>query len=288
MLTPVANCAIIAKKCVAKGNANGESMKYVLVTGAYGGMGYQTVKKFASCGYTVFALDKTVGDAEPNVVPIQADVSDPQQIEQAFKVVQSATDSLFAIVHFAGVYMMHSLVEMPTEQWHKIFQINVFGVFYVNKTFLPLLGRGSKILVTTSELAPLDPLPFTGIYAITKSALDKYAFSLRMELQLLGIDVCVLRAGAVNTGMLGQSTTALDRFVENTQIYQCNAEKFKQIVGGVEAKNIPPQKVANKVYKILHAKKPKFANSINRNKLLLLLNALPHKMQFWAIRKILK
>ena len=263
-------------------------MKYVLVTGAYGGMGYHTVKKFASCGYTVFALDKTVGDAEPNVVPIQADVSDPQQIEQAFKVVQSATDSLFAIVHFAGVYMMHSLVEMPTEQWHKIFQINVFGVFYVNKTFLPLLGRGSKILVTTSELAPLDPLPFTGIYAITKSALDKYAFSLRMELQLLGIDVCVLRAGAVNTGMLGQSTTALDRFVENTQIYQCNAEKFKQIVGGVEAKNIPPQKVANKVYKILHAKKPKFANSINRNKLLLLLNALPHKMQFWAIRKILK
>ena len=64
-----------------------------------------------------------------------------------------------------------------------------------------MLKNGSKILITTSELAPLDPLPFTGIYAVTKGALDKYAYSLRMELQLLGMRVSVLRAGAVDTGI---------------------------------------------------------------------------------------
>ena len=55
-----------------------------------------------------------------------------------------------------------------------------------------LLYTSSRIITITSELAPLNPLPFTGIYAITKSTLDKYCYSLRMELQLLGIDVSVI------------------------------------------------------------------------------------------------
>ena len=263
-------------------------MKYVLVTGAYGGMGYQAVKALAEQGYTVFALDKRVKEAEENVVPIEADVTDVQSLKNALKTVETVTDELFAVLHFAGVYMLDSLVEMDEEEFDRIFKINLYGVFYINKTCKPLLKAGSKILITTSELAPLDPLPFTGIYAITKAALDKYAYSLRMELQLLGVSVSVLRAGAVSTGMLGVSTAALERFCEKTKLYECNAERFKKIVNGVEAKSVPPQKIAQKTLKILHKKNPKFAYSINRNKLLLLLNALPKRVQLFAIRKILK
>ncbi|MBO5851217.1 MAG: SDR family NAD(P)-dependent oxidoreductase, partial [Clostridia bacterium] len=198
------------------------------------------------------------------------------------------TSELFAIIHFAGVYMLNSLLEIKEEDFERIFKINLYGAFYINKIFAPLLKNGSKILITTSELAPLDPLPFTGIYAITKSALDKYAYSLKMEMQLLGVSVSALRAGAVSTNMLGASTTALDKFCNETKTYKCNAERFKKIVNGVEAKNIPPKKIAQKSFKIIESKKPKFAYSINRNKLLLLLNALPSKMQFWIIKKILK
>ena len=184
--------------------------------------------------------------------------------------------------------MLYSLVEMDTESFKKIFEINLFGVYLVNRAFLPLLSAGSRILITTSELAPLDPLPFTGIYAVTKGALDKYAYSLRMELQLLGISVSVLRAGAVNTGMLGASTDALDRFCNETKLYTCNADRFKRIVNSVEAKNVPPIKIALKTVKIIERKKPKFIYKINRNKLLLLLNILPKKLQFYVIKKILK
>jgi len=184
--------------------------------------------------------------------------------------------------------MLDSLVEMEEKDFERIFRINLGGVFLVNKIFLPLLKKGSHIVITTSELAPLDPLPFTGIYAVTKSALDRYAFSLRMELQLQGIKVSVLRAGAVKTGMLGVSTAALHRFCQKTELYSCNAERFREIVDRVEARGIEPSAIAKKVLRILKKRKPKFAFSLNRNPLLLLLNLLPQRLQLWAIRQVLK
>lgn len=263
-------------------------MRYALITGAYGGMGYETTKLLSSIGYTVFALDKKIGEPLENVIPIELDVTDVESVKTAFETVKTYTDKIDAVIHFAGIYMLDSLVEIAENEWDKIFKINLYGAYHVNKTFLPLLKSGSKIVITTSELAPLDPLPFTGIYAVTKSALDKYAYSLRMELQLKDVSVSVLRAGAVSTGMLGVSTTALDKFCEKTNLYQFSAEKFRKIVLKVEAKSIKPQKIAVKVDKILRVKKPKFAYAINRNKLLLLLNAMPKSIQFYAIKKILK
>ena len=260
----------------------------VLVTGAYGGMGKATVDALKDLGFRVFALDRTVGEGKEDVIPIKADITDEASVRRALDSVSTMTDELFAIIHFAGVYMLDSLVEMPSEDFERIFKINLGGVYLINRVFLPLLKSNSRIVITTSELAPLDPLPFTGVYAVSKAALDKYAYSLRMELQLKGIKVSVLRAGAVSTGMLGVSTAALDRFCEMTQLYSCNAARFKRIADGVEARNIKPEKVAKKVTRILKKRSPGFAYSINRNPLLLLLNALPRRIQFFAIKQVLK
>ena len=262
--------------------------RYVLVTGAYGGMGQAAVKALASRGFEIFALDKKTGVAEENILPIQADVTDPESLRKAFETVRGVTDRLFAIVHYAGIYMLDSLVEISDESFERIFRVNVFGAFHVNRTFLPLLSAGSRIVLTTSELAPLDPLPFTGLYAVTKSALDKYAYSLRMELQLLGIDVSVIRAGAVRTGMLGVSTDSLDRFCAKTKLYECNAARFRKIVDSVEAKSVAPEKIAEMTLSILSKKSPAFAYSVNRNPLLRLMNLLPKRVQFAAICAVLK
>lgn len=263
-------------------------MKYVLVTGACGGMGRSTVTALRKAGYGVFALDITECAAEDGVIPIAADVTDEKAVADAAEKVRAVTDELFAIVHFAGVYALDSFAEIPFENLRRIFDINMFGAMLVNKTFLPFVKKGGRIIMTTSELAPLDPLPFTGIYAVTKAALDKYAYSLAMELQLLGISVSVIRAGAVKTGMLGASSSALDRFCASTALYPCNAKRFKKVVDNVEAKCVPPRKIADKAVKILGRKKPKFAYSVNRNPFLLMLNALPAGLQMRIIKGILK
>ena len=263
-------------------------MKSILVTGAYGGMGQEAIRLLRDQGFFVFALDKRVGEAEENILPIEADITSEKSVSAAVEAVRAHTDGLYAILHFAGIYMLDSLVEMEDEAFRRIFDANLRGAYLVNKSFLPLLEKDGRILITTSELAPLDPLPFTGIYAISKAALDKYAYSLRMELQLLDIQVSVLRAGAVDTGMLGVSTDALDRFCEKTELYTCNADRFKRIVNRVEARCILPKKIAKKAAKILAKNHPKFAYSINRNSLLLLLNLLPKRLQLWVIKTVLR
>lgn len=263
-------------------------MKTILITGAYGGMGSAAVAFFKERGFRVYALDQRVGGAEENVIPLAADLTREESVKAAFDTVKKTTDRLDAILHFAGIYMLDSLVEIEKDAFDRIFDVNLGGVYLVNRVFMPLLSKGSRILITTSELAVTDPLPFTGIYAISKAALDRYAYSLRMELQLLGITVSVLRAGAVKTDMLGVSTAALDRFCEKTEIYTCNAARFKRIVDRVEARSVAPQKIAEKCYRIVNKKKPSFAYAINRNIYLRLLNLLPKRTQLWIIGKILK
>lgn len=263
-------------------------MKRILVTGAAGGMGRATVSRLVKDGWLVYALDRIPCKAGENIVPIVADVTDEESVKAAFETVSKETDELCAVLHLAGIYLLDSLVEIPASSFERAFRVNLEGAYLVNKTFLPLLSVGAKIVHVTSELALRDPLPFTGLYGITKASLDRYAYSLRMELQLRGICVSVLRAGAVDTGMIDISTAQLDAFCQNTELYSCNAKRFKKIVDSVEARRIPPERIAGKLAKILSKKKPRFAYALNRNPLLILFDCLPKSLRFSLIRSILK
>ncbi len=262
-------------------------MKSALITGASGGMGLATAKHLISLGYEVYGLDIKPTEEFEHFHFVETDITKEESVLKSFENIQKKDIKFDVIIHLAGIYDLNSLVEMSEEDFIRIYDINVFGVFRINKAFLPLLNKEGKIIITTSELAPLDPLPFTGIYGITKAALDKYAYSLRMELQLLDYQVVVLRPGAIDTGLLSVSVTRLNEFKRNTQLYKDNATKFDEIVNSVESKKIPPEKLAMKIGKIVQKKKARFVYKINRNFLLKLLNALPNRFQTWIIKKIL-
>ena len=262
--------------------------KTVLITGAGGGMGQAVCRRLLELGWTVFGLDRQAPGSAEKLCFIPTDLTDAASVEEACARVRQQTEHLDAIVHLAGVYDLDSLVEMDEQAITRLFQVNLFGVYRVNRAFFPLLSKGSRIVITSSELAPLDPLPFTGVYGVSKAALEKYADSLRMEVNLHGISVSVIRPGAVKTGLLDVSTRALDRFCSETKYYPCNAERFRRIVNGVEAKHVPPERIAGRVEKALTAKCPKYTYNVNRNPLLRLLNLLPKRLQVSIIRRILK
>lgn len=259
-------------------------MARYLVTGANGGMGAAICRELAGKGCEVVGFDVSELRGEVPYRFIRADVTDADSLRESFSLIDGPLDG---VIHTAGLYDLNSLVEMDEEAFVRIFNVNLFGVYRVNKLAVPLMSRGGRIVIVTSELAPLDPLPFTGVYAVTKAALDKYAYALCMELQLLGISVSVIRPGAVKTGMLPASAKALDGFCSSTRLYPVNSARFRGIVERAEARNVTPEKLAHKVLRVLDARRPGFVYNLNRNPLLLMLNALPRRAQLFIIRKIL-
>ena len=262
-------------------------MRNVLITGCSGGMGLATSKQLVKEGFEVFGLDFKNTPSFEHFHFIKADVTKSEDIEKAYQIIKEQVDGLEAIINFAGITELNSLIEMSEEEFINIFNTNVFGVYRLNKVFLPLLKKKGKIVIISSELATTDPLPFTGLYGISKSTLEKYAYSLRMELQLIDYQVSIIRPGAVETKFIEASNKAIEEFSNNTTMYQHIAERYKKVIGGIESKTIKTNKIANLMYKIANKKKPRYVYKINRNPLLLIMNLLPKRFQNWVIKKIL-
>lgn len=265
-------------------------MKYVVVTGGASGMGRATALKLARNGYKVFSCDiKTNLEETPNITQLTVDVTNMESIKNAYETVLQETDKLDAVINFAGIIMMNSLIEISEEAFIKIFNINVFGAFRVNKTFFPLVKNGNgRIINTTSELAPNKILPFNAIYSISKKALDAYSQGLTMELGLLDIPVITLRPGAVKTPIIKDSSKEMQELNDNTVLYKNTITKFKHIVDKEQGAAISPSLVADLVYKILNRKKPKHVYSINVSKKLKMLNMISTKSQLKIFKMILK
>lgn len=261
-------------------------VKRIIVTGARGGIGLSTVKYLVQKGYFVYALDiKELTEIE-NVKSFVCDLTKEEEIRKVYDVIKEE-GMIDGIIHLSGTYYMDSLIEIEEEKLKKIFDINFFSVFLVNKVFLDLLNKKGKIIIISSEVAPLDPLPFNGIYSLTKNTLENYAQSLRQELNLLDIKVVIVRPGAVNTGLIDDSIKNVERIEKETVLYKENAPLFKNIVKRNESKTIEPLKLACLIEKIISKKNPKLLYTINLNYKLILLSVLPKRLQMYIIKKMI-
>ena len=132
-------------------------MKRILLTGASGGMGKATLEYLTNEGYFIYALD--IGDIPQmeNVKSFKVDLRKMDEIQKVYDEIKNDGE-LDATIHLSGVFKLDSFIEINEEELKKVFDINFFAVYRVNKTFLPLLHRGSKIIITTSEVAPLDSI----------------------------------------------------------------------------------------------------------------------------------
>lgn len=268
-------------------------MKNILVTGASGGLGLSAAKHFASLDCRVFACDvRKFPEKTANVVPVIMDVRNLKSVTAAFGKVRKTAGHLDAIIHLAGVFEMDSLIEIGERELVKIFDINLLGVYRVNKVFLPLLAQNSvsgngRIVIVTSEVATLRPLPFNGIYSITKSALDGYAHSLRLELALIGVPVITVRPGAFKTRIIGAANSAMKKMCGKTALYRTSAARFRAVMDRVTGKAMEPDVLAGILYRAATAKRYKLIYAKNANLLLKLADLLPIRLQMLVFRKLL-
>jgi NAD(P)-dependent dehydrogenase (short-subunit alcohol dehydrogenase family) len=253
----------------------------VIVTGAAGGLGGPTVRLLAGRGWHVFAADldaaglAPLGDV-PRVTPVILDVTDNASVAAAVSTVAAATSGLNGIVNFAGILTVGSVLDITEEQLRRVLDVNVLGMYRVNRAFFGLLlQRRGRIVNMSSETGHLAAAPFNGPYAMSKHAVEAYSDALRREVALLGVKVVKIQPGPFDTGMLERLEDAFAQAAAASPYFGEVIDRVKGYVAGEQAKAGHPRVLAAVVHRALTARRPKAAYPVRQNRERAVLDRLP-------------
>ena len=259
--------------------------KNILITGAASGIGRSVAQ--ALNDNNIIALD-ICDIKETYFKKFKVDITDKNHLNNIYEELLNEGIKLDAIINIAGIFTIDSFIEIDDNLLKKMFDVNVIAPMLVNKTFFDLLKPKSRIVITTSEVAPLDPMPFNGIYSTTKTSLDCYSQALRQELNLLGHKVITIRPGAIKTPLAAGSLEKTKVLQEKTVLYKKQSGKFYNLVKKFMGTPIEPEKLAKLYVKAINKKNPKNIYKKHLSFGLLLLNMLPIRTQCWIIKLLLK
>lgn len=261
--------------------------KSVLITGAASGIGAASADYFIAMGYTVFGVDRTPMPARDGLVPFVADVTRGEELEAVRATLAAQGVTLSAILPMAGVHAMASLVEGDVDKVMRVMEVNFFGALLAVRALHSLLAERGRVVILTSELATCDPLPFNGIYNVSKVALESYAQALRQELGLLGQRVITIRPGAIATPLAGGTVKAAEELAAATTLYTAEAPRFARLTARFLGRPLAPERLAATVFRATTARHPRLSYTRHRHPGLLLLSLLPLRMQCFVVKCLL-
>ncbi len=256
-----------------------DSDKTVLITGAGRGLGKALALRFLSGGWKVIATDLEIpeyGDLQVSPLfkgqpgrksllqPLKMDVSSDESVASAFVVLKAEDCKLDLIINNAGIDSYFMLSQTPLDKFRRIFEVNVFGGYRVNQVFLPLVSKpGGRIIHIGSESLNLT-MPFMA-YPLSKKLVEGYAKVLRQELKFHGIDVVVIRPGAIDTELLKtvSGLAGSEEAVQESDPLKAAFHAFASQASGEIGKVISPGQAAEFIYSVSCITRPRAVYRIN-------------------------
>jgi 3-oxoacyl-[acyl-carrier protein] reductase len=177
------------------------SARSVLVTGGGRGIGLATARALAAQGHRV-AVTTRGGDCPPDLFAVKCDVTDGDQVEEAFREVEAAQGPVEVLVSNAGITDDTLLLRMSEESFERVVDTNLTGAFRVARraSRSMLRARFGRLLFVSSVVA-LSGGAGQANYAASKAGLVGLARSLARELGSRGITSNVVAPGFVETAM---------------------------------------------------------------------------------------
>lgn len=185
--------------------------KTIVITGASTGIGRSTALYFAEKGWNVAATMRTPEketelQATQNIKVYPLDVTDQTSITAAYEAITADYDKIDALLNNAG-YALYGAFEISTsDQIRKEFDVNVFGLMDVTKTFLPKFREQKDgVIMNVSSMGGKITFPLISTYHSTKFAVEGFSEVLAYELEALGIKVKLIEPGNIATDFGGRS-----------------------------------------------------------------------------------
>jgi 3-oxoacyl-[acyl-carrier protein] reductase len=188
-----------------------------IVTGGASGIGLATAKRLAAEGGTVCVWDVDPARIEaakaeigPGTQGVAVNVADADAVAAAATATEAQLGRIDVLVCSAGVAGKNALVvDYPVEEWRRVFEINMHGLFYCNRYVAPLMKKnGYGRIVNVASIAGKEGNPTASAYSASKAGVIGFTKSIGKELAKDGITVNCITPATVDTPILAQVTQA--------------------------------------------------------------------------------
>ena len=150
--------------------------KVALVTGGSAGIGLGIAKRFAQEGARIFItgrrqfqLDEAVASIGGDVAAIQGDSTKLVDLDRIYATIKAQAGRIDVLMANAGVYESGMLGEITEEQFDRTFNTDVRGLLFTVQKALPLLARGSSVILTGSMVS-IKGFAACSVYNASKAA----------------------------------------------------------------------------------------------------------------------
>lgn len=179
-----------------------------IITGASRGIGKAIAQKFAAHGAKVALMGsseqiyKTRQELEQegyeHILAFRADVSNENDVDHVVETTNNAFGKVDILVNNAGMGLFKPVEEITVEEWKKLYEVNVQGVFLCTKKVIPIMKmqKFGTIITISSDVGRYS-IPNGSLYSSTKYAVQGFMGSVSQEVREYGI-----RAGTINPGMV--------------------------------------------------------------------------------------
>ena len=187
--------------------------KVALVTGGSAGIGLGIAMHFAEEGARVFIvgrrqsqLDEAAAAIGGDAEAIQGDISNLADLDRIYATVEARAGRIDVLAVNAGVYEFATLGEITEEQFDRTFNTDVRGVLFTVQKALPLLSKGSSVILTGSMVS-IKGFASCSVYNAAKAAVRSFARTWIVDLKGRDIRVNVLSPGYTDTPGLSHFVT---------------------------------------------------------------------------------
>ncbi|PCH99591.1 MAG: 3-ketoacyl-ACP reductase [Flavobacteriaceae bacterium] len=186
--------------------------KKALITGAGKGIGKALALAFAKEGISVALLSRTTSDLEKvaeevraagvEAFVIAADVSNETSVNEAATKVLKEFGTIDILINNAGIGRFGNFMDLSSESWSEVININLMGTYFVTRAFLPnMIAQKSGDIINISSTAGLKGNAMTSAYSASKFAVIGLTESLMAEVRKHNIRANVLVPSTVATDM---------------------------------------------------------------------------------------
>jgi NAD(P)-dependent dehydrogenase (short-subunit alcohol dehydrogenase family) len=240
----------------------------VLITGCSSGIGRATARAFLDEDWKVYATARnpadieTLGDEGCELATL--DVTDQGDVDRVVDRILDEDGHIQCLVNNAGFGQLGPIEDVPTEQVHRQFDVNVYGPHRLTRAVLPhMRDQGDGTIVNVSSVVGRVSFPGMGVYAGSKFAVEAMTDALRAEVKEYGIDAVLVEPGPVDTNFSERAKSEVDGEdevdgVERSGAYETFYETFSdtQALGGGGPGSVAPERVAEDILNAASATKP--------------------------------